>query len=182
MDLTSAIAANPAIAALRTLPLGLPQPWLVAGCLAQSLWNRQAGRPATHGIADYDIAYFDPADLSAETEAAHEARLRAATGLLLDVKNQARVHLWYGARFGRAIAPHASVPAAIATYPSTATTIGLNLLSGEWHTAHGLGDLLAGHIRANRRLATWDVFEAKARRWAGIWPHLVVLPWAEGVD
>ena len=129
--ISAAIAANPAISAIRAHALALPSPFLVAGCLAQSLWNLQSARPATAGITDYDLVYFDPTDLSAETEAAHEARLRQALSLPLDVKNQARVHLWYPAKFGRQIPPFPSVEAAIATYPTTATTIGLNpLMSG----------------------------------------------------
>jgi hypothetical protein len=109
-------------------------------------------------------------------EAAHESRLRAATGLHLDVKNQARVHLWYAARFGRAIPPHPSVEA------TTATAIGIRVAGQHLHATFGLADLLAGHIRANRRLASRAVFEAKAARWAAEWPNLTIEPWENGVD
>ncbi len=173
---------NPAIARILDSPLVLPDAWLVAGCLAQTIWNQQAQRDPTLGITDYDLVYFDPTDLTAESETAHEARLRAATGLHLDVKNQARVHLWYATRFGIAITPYPSVEAAIATYPSTATAIGIRVADLHLHASFGLDDLLAGTIRANRRLASRAVFEAKAARWRAEWPSLTVEPWENGVD
>ncbi len=181
----AAARANPWLATLldRFDVLNLPNAWITAGAVAQSLWNRQAGRPATAGIADIDIAYHDPADLSEEGEAAHEARLRAAfpdIPVRLDVKNQARVHLWYPSRFGRSIAPYTSVPEAIATFPTTAGSIGLR--PHAICTPFGTADLQAGIIRANRRLASRAVFEAKAARWAAQWPQLIVLPWESGVD
>ena len=50
-------------AILQRLPsLQLPDAWLVAGCLFQTVWNLQAGREPTAGIKDYDLFYFDGAD------------------------------------------------------------------------------------------------------------------------
>ena len=63
----------------------------------------QIGLPATHGISDIDLVYFDGNDLSEETEAGHATRVRALfadLGLWIDVKNEARVHLWYAEKFG----------------------------------------------------------------------------------
>jgi uncharacterized protein len=78
--------------------IGLPDCWLVAGAVAQTIWNDAFGRAANAGIKDADIVYFDADDLSQEAELREEARLCdrfARLGLKLDVKNEARVHLWY---------------------------------------------------------------------------------------
>jgi hypothetical protein len=40
--------------------LALPDAWLVSGCLVQTVWNVLTARAVDHGIADYDIFYFDP--------------------------------------------------------------------------------------------------------------------------
>jgi hypothetical protein len=95
------------------------------------------------------------------------------------VKNQARVHLWYEARFGRAIAPFASTRAAIATYPTTATAIGIGMAGGRCvlYAPFGLADLLAGVVRANKALVSQAVYEAKAARWHRQWPSLRITPW-----
>jgi hypothetical protein len=89
--------------------IDLPECWLVAGAVAQTVWNLASGYPAERGIKDADIAYFDAEDLSAEAEAAHEARIRvlfAHLPIKLDVKNEARVHLWYEKVFGYSIPPY----------------------------------------------------------------------------
>jgi hypothetical protein len=44
--------------------LALPDGWLVAGCLFQTVWNLQAGRDPAENIKDYDLFYFDGDDLS----------------------------------------------------------------------------------------------------------------------
>lgn len=108
--------------------IGLPDGWLVAGAVAQTIWNVALGRPADAGIKDADIVYFDPDDLSRCGELKEENRLRsrfARLGLKLDVKNEARVHLWYEEKFGYPIPPYRSTAAAIATFPTTATSIGV---------------------------------------------------------
>jgi uncharacterized protein len=75
----------------------------VAGCLFQTVWNLRATRAPEHGIKDYDIFYFDDADLSAEAETRVQQRVEKVLGFLdvaIEVKNQARVHLWYEEHFG----------------------------------------------------------------------------------
>ena len=181
-DLEAVLRGNPWLAALldRCDSLALPECWIVAGALAQTVWNHRFGMPPTTGIADIDIVYFDP-DLSAAAETRQADRLRAYFADLpvwLDVKNQARVHLWYQARFGVTLAPYQSTAAAIATYPTTATAIGVRVVAGRFEICApcGLADLFAGVVRPNCILVTEEVFRTKAARWAAIWP-VTLCPW-----
>ena len=83
--------------------LGLHDVWLVAGCLFQTVWNIKVGRPPAEGIRDYDIFYFNEDDLSweAENEDIHRvAEQLRDLAISVELKNQARVHLWYSERFG----------------------------------------------------------------------------------
>jgi hypothetical protein len=48
----------------RAAVLTLPDWYLVAGCLYQTVWNILTGQPPESGILDYDLAYFDGSDLS----------------------------------------------------------------------------------------------------------------------
>jgi hypothetical protein len=76
----------------------LPDCWLVAGSIAQTVWNAKFGNEAAFGISDIDLVHFDPDDLSAETEQSHALRIKQMFKELqinLDVKNEARVYLWY---------------------------------------------------------------------------------------
>src|SRR5687767_5417025 len=104
MDLVGIALRNPINRAiLQRLPLlGVPQAWLVAGSVFQAAWNARAGRPPQSDIKDYDIFYFDDADLSWEAEDAVIQRGRVLFGDLdglIEIRNQARVHLWYPQRF-----------------------------------------------------------------------------------
>jgi hypothetical protein len=139
-----------------------------------------------HGIRDLDIVYHHPLDLSTEAEERLADRVTTALGGVLhgagiepEVRNQARVHLWYEARFGRRIAPHPSLEAAVATWPATATCVAVRLRAGRLDACapFGLADLLSLRVRPNRVLAGRDVYEAKVARWADLWPHLDVGTW-----
>src|SRR6516164_7837859 len=82
--------------------LELPDAWLVAGCLVQTIWNVLTGRPVDHGIADYDIFYFD-SDTSREAENAVIRKIHerlSHLGVKIEARNQARVHLWYPDKHG----------------------------------------------------------------------------------
>jgi len=162
--------------------IALPHWRLCAGCIAQTVWNHITGRPPDHGIGDIDIIYYDAADLSAKSETAAEDRLRLLFGEVgpkLDVKNQARVHLWYETVFGKKIEAFGSVEAAIACFPTTATAVGLALSGAEMSTdaPYGLTDLLGLVVRPNRRLVDQAVYEAKVRKWRRHWPDLTYLSW-----
>ena len=163
----------------RARDLGLPDWYVTAGAVYQTVWNGLTDRPPAAGIRDYDLSYHDASDLSWEAE---DAVIRSAAEVFADVevRNQARVHLWYEEKWGVPCPPHASTEAAIATFPATAACIGVRLEADgalRVHTAYGVDDLLALIVRPNRVLAPREVYEAKAARWSQEWPQLLVLPW-----
>ena len=74
----------------------------MSGCLVQTVWNVLTGRAVDYGIADYDVFYFDP-DTSWPAEDAVISDLQrrlADLGVTIEVRNQARVHLWYPQKHG----------------------------------------------------------------------------------
>ena len=82
--------------------LALPDAWIVSGCLVQTVWNVLTNRAVDYGISDYDVFYFDP-DTAWEAEDAVIRRLHApfaTLGAKVEVRNQARVHLWYTEKHG----------------------------------------------------------------------------------
>ena len=110
--------------------LGLPDWYVGAGAVAQTVWNDAHGFDPRHGLKDLDVVYFDPSDLSADGEHRVEDRLAddlRHLGIELDVTNEARVHTWYEHRFGVPLAPYESSAAAIATWPSIAGSIGVRI-------------------------------------------------------
>ncbi|WP_337267439.1 nucleotidyltransferase family protein [Oryzifoliimicrobium ureilyticus] len=164
--------------------LALPDVWLAAGAVAQTVWNHGFGFSPTHGINDIDIVYFDADDLSEAAEADHAQRIRSlfsALGTWIDVKNEARVHLWYEEKFGAPIRPYRSVADAITTFPTTATAIGVRPEAGglALEAPFGLTDLAALTVRANKVQITRDIYEAKIDRWQRLWPGLRIIDWED---
>ncbi|WP_406456333.1 nucleotidyltransferase family protein [Streptomyces sp. NBC_01622] len=167
----------------RTAALGLPDWYLTAGCLFQTIWNTVTGRPPTHGIRDYDVFYYDATDLSWEAEdTAIRAGRRAFAGLPaeVEIRNEARVHLWYEQKFGTPCPPYDSVESAIDSFASTTCCLAVRLKEdGDWrvYAPHGLSDIYNLVVRPNPVQAPQEVYETKAARWRESWPELTVLPW-----
>ena len=162
--------------------LSLPDCWLVAGCLAQTVWNERFGFAPDYGISDIDLVYFDASDLTEAGETAQAERVRELfpdLGVWIDVKNEARVHLWYKAKFGYSITPYSSTINAIDTFPTTATTVGIRPKSSgaEVYSTFDLNDLFSGVVRANKRQITRAIYEAKVSKWLARWPDLEVVSW-----
>jgi uncharacterized protein len=167
----------------RALALDLPNWYLVAGCLYQTVWNVVTGQPAEAGILDYDLAYFDGSDLS---WAAEDVAIQAGNGIFaglpapVQIRNQARVHLWYEPKFGLPCTPHQSTEAAIDTYEATAACLGVRLQANgqlRIYAPYGLSDVFNLVVRPNPVLAPRHVYQTKTARWRRQWPGLTVLPW-----
>lgn len=163
----------------RLQTLELPNCHLVAGCLYQAVWNALSGNPPAFAIKDYDVFYFDAQDLSWDAEDAVIRRVHAATadlGVEVEVKNQARVHLWYEKRFGVPQLPFQSVEESIASYLVACTCIGLDVRSRALYAPHGFDDLTAGLLRKNPLRAVPEaLFRAKAESYRARWPWLRVV-------
>src|SRR5690606_37648778 len=65
-----AVLQNPRVRDVLTRAdaLDLPDWYLAAGCLFQTVWNVLDGRDPEHGINDYDLIYHDDCDLSWDAE------------------------------------------------------------------------------------------------------------------
>lgn len=112
----------------RWTSLGLPDGWLAAGCLFQTVWNLRSGYPPAQGIKDYDFFYFNGSDLSAEAEAARQRQVSdqlADLGITVEVANQARVHCWYERYFGHPYDPLTCSADGIARFLVTETCVGI---------------------------------------------------------
>jgi uncharacterized protein len=166
--------------------LDLPDCWIGAGSVRDLVWDIRFGSGFDPGnIEDVDVVFFDPSDLSAEHEDDIERRLRERDpSVEWDVKNQARVHLWYEQKFGGTAKPLTSTFDGISTWPEVATAIGVRLDgTGGLDIAapFGLDDLLDGVWRRNLHRpfnrVTDDEYQARIARKQPHrrWPDLVVM-------
>lgn len=159
---------------------GLADYYIGAGSIAQTVWNDQSGHDLMYGISDFDFVYYDP-DLSEEKEkqTAGDIRRCFPGGVAIDVKNEARVHLWYREHFGYEIPQYPSLEAAIDTWPTTATAVGVRLQDSRLfvYAPFGLDDLFGRVVRANKAQITREIYETKVKKWVLKWPDLTVIPW-----
>jgi len=178
--------ANPIITSVltRAEELDLPDWYLAAGCLFQTVWNELHGFDSQYGINDYDLIYFDDSDLSWEAEDLVIQRCATTFGDLpgeIEVRNQARVHLWYEDHFGVPCPPLKSSAAAIDTYAAHVCRLGLRTRRDELevYAPSGFDDLFGLVVRPNPLIAPRYVYETKSARWTQLWPRLQVLPWPD---
>jgi hypothetical protein len=184
MDLITAALANPINRKiLERLPvLGAPNACLVAGSVYQALWNALSDKPTAEGVKDYDLFYFDGDDLSYEAEDRVIKRAQALFAdldVLVDVKNEARVHLWYSKRFGGDYPRLMRVEDGIARFLVRSTCIGLMpQVDGALRliAPYGTEETAAGIQRPNGLWCpSMERFRAKAESYCARWPWLRIV-------
>jgi uncharacterized protein len=161
--------------------LALPDAWIVSGCLVQTVWNVLTRRTVDHGIDDYDIFYFDP-DTSWQAEDAVIGVLKdrfANLGARVEVRNQARVHLWYPEKYGRPYPALESSSEGIDRFLTKNTQVGIRRTQGGYdvYAPNGFADMAGMIVRPNPGPNfSAAAYVAKAARWKSLWPELTVLP------
>ena len=168
---------------LRTLRrLDLPD-WLVfSGAVYQPVLNHLTGRAPDFGIKDYDVGYFDATDLSYDAEDIVIRRVAIEFAepfkSKVEVRNQARVHLWFPARFQEDYAPLSRTAEALERFAATAFAVGVRLEADDRlhiEAPFGLTDLFALRLRPNPRRPTRH-FERATAAALSRWPELTVEP------
>lgn len=177
------VRATPSLMHVMTVAreLDLPE-WLIfSGAIYQPVLNHLTGREADYGIKDYDLGYFDPSDTSYEAEDVVIQRVAKAFASplreMVEVRNQARVHLWFEDKFREPYAPLMSSAEALSRFTTTAFSVGVRLEADDSLTIlapFGLEDLFALRLRPNpNRLTTG--FSRTAESAVRRWPELSVV-------
>jgi hypothetical protein len=181
--LDALIRANAPLMQVLTLArdMALPDWLIVSGAVYQTVWNHLTGRSITYGLKDYDLVYFDAADTSYEAEDVVIRRGRAVFPPPLDgmveIRNQARVHLWFEAHFGEPYAPLSDSAEALTRFLAPAFSVGVRLEADDRLTIvapFGLDDLFALRLRPNPTRVVAG-FERTAARIRERWPEVEVL-------
>jgi uncharacterized protein len=182
-DFLAAALRNPIheIIAGELFQLALPDAWIVAGCLVQTVWNVQTRRGVDYGISDYDIFYFDP-DLSWQTEDAVIRKLQgrlASLGVKVEVRNQARVHLWYPDKHRLPYPALRCSTEGIDRFLTKNTQVGIRRRQDGYdvYAPGGFDDIARMIVRPNPG-ANFSAanYAAKAERWKKLWPEITELP------
>jgi hypothetical protein len=182
-DFIAVVTRNPFNRAIleRWPKLALADAWLVSAALFQTVWNVQTGRAPDQGIKDYDIFYFD-SDTSWEAEDRVIKRMGDVLcdlDIAIEVRNQARVHLWYQQKFGAPYPPLTRSTDGIDRFLMHNAQVGIraNADGTEIYAPHGLDDVFKMIVRPNRTANFLpDKYMEKALRWKELWPEITILP------
>ncbi|WP_040592028.1 nucleotidyltransferase family protein [Mesorhizobium metallidurans] len=167
----------------RARGLDLPDWLVVSGALYNSVWNHLTGKPSGYGIRDVDLFYFDESDLSYEAEdgvIARAAPAFAGLPLPVEIRNQARVHLWYPLKFGRACPRYTSSSHSLGFFASQTHAVGVRMDNDsqlQLVAPFGLDDIFAFRITPNRVMDNRQTHETKGAQARENWPEITVVPW-----
>jgi hypothetical protein len=155
--------------------LDLPDWLMMSGAVYQRVLNALTGRPPDYGVRDYDLGYFDASDISYDAEDSVIRRVTAAfvepLRSAVEVRNQARVHVWFEDHFGEPYTPLSCTAEALERFVSPMFAVGVRLeLDDRLHVAapFGLADLFALRLQPNPRRPSAGfvrVATAVTRRW-----------------
>lgn len=161
--------------------LDAPNTYIGSGAIRNAVWDSLHGYETPSYLADIDVAYFDPDDLSEESEHRYREALPVLEpGTRWDVKNQAAVHLWFHKVFGHGVDPIESIEHAATTWPETAICVAVRMRPDdtiEVIAPLGLEDLFSMIIRRNPRRASVETFERRVaeKRYPKRWPRVRIL-------
>jgi hypothetical protein len=161
--------------------LDLPDWMVFSGAVYQPVLNHLTGRPIDHGLKDYDLGYYDAGDLSYEAEDAVIRRAARAfdpdLAPLVEVRNQARVHLWFEQKFGEAgYGPLSCSADALLRFTSATFAVAVRLERDDRLSVlapFGLEDLFALRMRPNPLRETAG-FARTAASVRSRWPEVAV--------
>ena len=156
--------------------------WAIgAGAVRNLVWDRLHGFAEPTVSQDVDVVFFDPDDLSRETEQRIRLQLsEVLADVRWDVTNQAAVHLWYEEEFGHPVEPLSSLQGGISTWPEYATCVGVCLHADDQLQViapHGLADLFSMVVRWNPGRVSADAYlqRIKQKRFSNRWPQVKTL-------
>ena len=158
-----------------------PEAYIGSGAIRNAVWDALHGYSEPSFLADVDVAYFDPGDLSEASEKRFEQRLdKLEPDLTWDVKNQAAVHLWFHKLFGHEVEPLHCMEDAVGTWPETALTVAVRLQPDETIAIMaplGLDDLFSMVVRRNPRRVSIETYEQRLaeKNYSLRWPKVRVM-------
>lgn len=156
--------------------LNLPD-WLIgAGFIRNPVWDTLHHFEKQTPITDIDIAYFDPNDLSEESEHRYQQMLSKKFTADWSVTNQARM-----AKINNQSVNYISTEDAIAHWPETATAIGVTMFPDgtlKIIAPHGLEDLFSLKLRMTPDFGDGHnafLNRINKKQWLSKWPKLQII-------
>ena len=162
--------------------LGLPDWYVAAGAIRNTVWNKLHKFPGNSNLPDVDVVYFDSSDMEGKREKELERTLTGINpSLKWEVVNQARSHLFHHGREELSQPPMKSSCESISYWSETPTCIGARLEQDDSITIcapYGLDDLMNLIVRPipkpHQNMSLY-IERMEEKKWDKIWPKLKIL-------
>ena len=165
--------------------LKLPNFYIAAGSVFQTIWNYYDNKPLNFGIKDIDIIYYDPINLSKESEQELEKTIedyfkKAGLNYELDIHNEARMHLWKKDNENKNIDQYKNSEDAIDQWIATVHAIGITKENNEIkvYAPYGLSDIFSKTIRPiKHKNNSKELYNKKVASWQKRFENLNIVEW-----
>ena len=165
--------------------LKMPNFYIAAGSIYQTIWNYYDNKPLNHGIEDIDIIYYDKDNLSKEKEDELENKIKDHLKILglnykIDIHNEARMHLWKKENENQFIDHYENSEDTIDQLLATIQAIGITKVNNhiKIYAPYGLSDIFGRTIRPiKHKNNSKNLYAKKSVSWSKRFDDLNILEW-----
>ena len=139
--------------------LNLPNFYIGAGSVFQTIWNYYDGKTLNHGIKDIDVIYYNKDDLNPET---------------------ARMHLWKKVHYNIDTEQYKNTEDAINQWIATIHAIGITKDDRKIkiYAPFGLSDIYSRTLRPiKHKYNTKEMYDNKVKSWNARFDNLKIIEW-----
>lgn len=165
--------------------LNLPNFYIAAGSVFQTIWNFYDNNDLNSKIKDIDVIYYNNEDLSVEKDLEYYNIINdyvksKGFNYEVDVSNEARMHLWKSERENKKIEPYKNSEDAISKWIVTVHAIGITKENNKIkvYAPYGLSDIFSKTIRPIRHKDnSKELYDKKTSSFIKRFHNLTVIEW-----
>ena len=163
----------------------LPNFYIAAGAIFQTIWNYYDDRPLNYGIKDIDIVFYDSSNLSREYEDNIENNIikylkKKKLNYEIDIHNEARMHLWKKDNEIQNIDSYKNSEDSINQWIATVQAVGITKIEDEIkiYAPYGLSDVFNKTIRPiKHKNNSKELYNKKLTSWCQRFENLTIIDW-----
>lgn len=165
--------------------LNLPNFYIAAGSIFQTIWNYYDNKHLNYGIKDIDVIYYNDNDISVNTDLKYYDLINdycksKGYNYEIDVSNEARMHLWKKEKMNVEIKPYINSEDAISRWIATVHSIGITKENDniKIYAPYGLSDIYSRTIRPIKHMDnSKKIYDKKVESWSQRFDNLTVIEW-----
>ncbi len=166
--------------------LELPNFYIAAGSVFQTIWNYYDKKDLNFGIKDIDIIYYNNSDLSVEKDLEYYNIINEYVKLNglnyeVDVSNEARMHLWkIEHNQGNNVEQYKNSEDAMSKWIATVHAIGITKVNDtiKIYAPYGLSDIYSRTIRPIKHNGnSKELYNKKVASWQNRFDNLNIIEW-----